>query len=178
MKQVPFHTLAQAVEAYYGELRQFIRQRTGSADLAEEVVQETWIRANATAVTLPDNPRAYLYRMAGNLAVDQLRRERARERQIDSDPADNDSTPLAELPCTRPNPIDTVISQQELAALEAAVGELPDKCREVFLLYRGEGFTMREVAEQLGITEKTVEKHIARAMIHCRKRLREAGRHV
>lgn len=178
MKQVSFQTLAQAVEAYYGELRQFIRQRTGSADLAEEVVQETWIRAQATTAALPDNPRAYLYRMAGNLAVDQLRRERAIARLIHSEPADKDDTQLAERSCTRPSPVETLICQQELAALETAVGELPDKCRAVFLLYRGKGLTMREVAEQLSISEKTVEKHIARAMVHCRKRLREAGRNV
>ena len=37
---------------------------------------------------------------------------------------------------------------------------------------------MREIASTLEITEKTVEKHIAKAMLHCRKRLREAGRQV
>lgn len=64
------------METYYDELRQFIRQRTGSASLAEEVLQETWIRASTTTAALPENPRAYLYRMAGNLAVDQTLRVR------------------------------------------------------------------------------------------------------
>ena len=176
-----FTSLSQAVEAYYEELRQFIRQRTGSPSLAEDVVQETWIRANTTTATLPDDPRAYLYRMAGNLAVDHVRRRQAWERMVP--PAGNESTEggtpqLEDAPGNAPDPLEAVISQKELDVLSEAVRELPDKCREVFLLYRGHGFTMREIAARLSISDKTVEKHIARAMVHCRARLREAGRGV
>ncbi|MEX1033161.1 MAG: RNA polymerase sigma factor [Cellvibrionaceae bacterium] len=178
MAHSSFQSLAQVLETCYEELRQFIRLRTGSAAMAEEVVQETWIRANAAAVELPNNPRAYLYRMAGNLAIDQIRRERARGRWIHSQADNDDPIGLADVPCPAPDPLDILISHQELAILKAAVDELPNKCREVFLRYRGQGLTMGEVAGQLGVSEKTVEKHIARAMIHCRQRLREAGRNV
>ena len=177
-----YTSLAQAVQAHYQELVQFIRRRTGSLSTAEEVVQETWIRANSRSASLPDNPRAYLYRVAGNLAVDHIRRQGARSR-VEQSPegsgADGDSAvALEQLPSPAPGPADTAISLQQLAILSQAVEELPDKCREVFLLYRGRDLSMREVAKRLGIAEKTVEKHIARAMVHCRKRLREAGREV
>lgn len=180
MTHSSLQSLTQAVEAYYDELRQFVRKRTGSSVIAEEVVQETWIRANAVTAELPDNPRAYLYRIAGNLVVDHIRRERSRAPATENDASDSTDQPtaLSAIPCSAPSPLDTAISQQELSALNAAVRELPDKCRDVFLLYRGHGMSMREVAAHLGITQKTVEKHIARAMIHCRKRLREAGRDV
>lgn len=179
MKKNRFTSLSQAVEAYYEELRQFIRQRTGSPSLAEEVVQETWIRANTTSATLPDNPRAYLYRIAGNLAVDHVRRRQAWERlapPVEGEQEEEGASQLEETPGHAPDPLDAVISQKELDALSAAVSELPNKCREVFLLYRGHGLTMREIAAQLSISDKTVEKHIARAMVHCRARLREVGR--
>lgn len=181
MTKPRFTRLSQAVEAYYEELRHFIRRRTGSPSLAEDVVQETWIRANTTTVALPDNPRAYLYRMAGNLAVDHVRRQQAWDR-VERSAGDGQDENLAlqveQVPSPAPGPLEAVISQQELAALDAAVRELPDKCRQVFLLYRGHGLSMREVAACLSISEKTVEKHIARAMVHCRERLREAGRKV
>ena len=172
----------QAVEDHYEELRQFIRQRTGSPAMAEEVVQETWIRASTTTTAvLPDNPRAYIYRMAGNLAIDHVRRQQAHERyEHNKDHGDEDSNGFNPDQVASPAPalVETLIAQHELAALNAAVRELPDKCRDVFLLYRGQGLSMKEVAGRLGISEKTVEKHIARAMVHCRKRLREAGRQV
>lgn len=180
MTHSPLHSLAHAAEAYYDELRQFVRKRTGSSAIAEEVVQETWIRANAVTADLPDNPRAYLYRMAGNLAVDHIRRERSRAPELETgaqEPTDQVAS-LEALPCPAPSLLDTVISEQELRALNIAVRELPEKCRDVFLLYRGHGMSMREVAVHMGITQKTVEKHIAKAMIHCRKRLREVGRDV
>lgn len=176
-----FTSLSQAVEIYYEELRQFIRQRTGSSSMAEDVVQETWIRANTTSAALPDNPRAYLYRMAGNLAVDHVRRRQAWERAeqlADGKSGESFAQTVEQVPSDTPDPLEAVISQKELAALTAAVGELPDKCRQVFVLYRGHGLTMREIAARLSITEKTVEKHIARAMVHCRARLREAGRGI
>lgn len=172
-------SLARAAEAYYEEIRQFVHQRTGSASLAEEVVQETWIRARGVTGELPNNPRAYLYRMAGNLAVDQIRRERVRAGPAGAEEISPDEPANVEsLPSPAPNPLETAISRQELSVLNEAVSELPQKCRDVFLLYRGRGMSMREVSWQLGISEKTVEKHIARAMVHCRQRLRKAGRSV
>ncbi|CAA0119529.1 RNA polymerase sigma factor [Zhongshania aliphaticivorans] len=179
MPSPTFTSLTQAVEAYYEELRQFVRKRTGSSSMAEDVVQETWIRANSASVPMPDNPRAYLYRMAGNLAVDQLRRQQSQlPKPVESGDADDTENTLFELPCLAPSPEEIAASQREFAVLHEAVRELPDKCREVFLLYRGHGLTMREIAKRLAISDKTVEKHIARAMVHCRQRLRDAGRDV
>ncbi len=174
MTQPGFTSLAEAVEAYYDDLRRFLRRRTGSPSMADDVVQETWLRAHASDAALPDNPRAYLYRMAGNMAVDHVRR--ARVRQGGAEAASQEDLAPDQVPGPGADPLEAVISQKELAALEAAVRELPARCREVFLLYRGQGLTMREIARRLSISDKTVEKHIARAMVHCRARLREAGR--
>lgn len=172
MTQRTFRSLAHAVETYYDELRRFALRRTGSASLAEDVVQETWIRASTTNATMPDNPRAYLYRMTGNVAVDHLYRCRQR-----AGGTMDDLLP-EQLASDDPAPDAVVAGREELTILVDAVQELPEKCRQVFLLYRGRGLTMRRIAARLEISEKTVEKHIARAMIHCRQRLREAGRDV
>lgn len=179
MTKPRFTSLSQAVEVYYDELRRFIHQRTGSSPMAEDVIQETWIRARTTSVDLPGNPRAYLYRMAGNVAVDHFRRSRNWQREEGSGySAENSNEYLDLLPDHAPDLIDAIISRQELAILDAAIRELPNRCREVFLLYRGHGLSMREIAIYLSISEKTVEKHVARAMLHCRQRLRDAGRNV
>lgn len=179
MTKPDFKSLAQAVEAYYDELRRYVRQRTGSPMLADDVVNETWIRASTAAVAMPDNPRAYLFRMAGNIAIDHLRQRRAQHNaeQAVVDTSDGDAD-LSALASADPSPHAALHAREELAILVEAVQELPAKCREVFLLYRGDGLTMAEIAVELNISPKTVEKHIARAMLHCRARLRAAGRAV
>ncbi len=117
--------------------------------------------------------------MAGNVAVDHVRRQKNWGREEgDSHETESSNEHLDQLPGHTPDLIDAIISQQELAILDAAIRELPDKCREVFLLYRGHGLSMREIAIYLSISEKTVEKHVARAMLHCRQQLRDAGRNV
>lgn len=190
MTQPVFQTLAQAVEVYYDELRRFVLRRTGSPTIAEDIVQETWIRANATSIAMPVNPRAYLYRMASNLTIDHIRRNK-RHKSLEvsgTGPSSVSSSSgqertnfgdqIEQIACPAPAPDEVTASRQELSILSATVLELPEKCREVFLLYRGQGLTMREVAQRLNISEKTVEKHIARAMLQCRKALRSAGRDV
>ena len=172
MTRPTFQSLAHAVETYYEELRHFVWQRTGSATLADDVTQETWVRASTTSAAMPDNPRAYLYRMAGNLAVDHVRRQRS---QVGT-ASDPDWTNQVTSPDPAPDRI--VAARQELAILNEAVRDLPERCRLVFLLYRGRGLTMRQIASQLGISEKTVEKHIARAMVDCRRKLGREGRNV
>ncbi|ABC22239.1 RNA polymerase sigma factor [Rhodospirillum rubrum] len=166
----PFGSLAQAVETYYDDLKAFIVRRTGSPSLAADVVQDTWVRAASAEIAMPDNVRAYLYRMAANLAIDHLRRDGARARGL------CEETLLEDIPSAEPAVDRVVAARQELAILSRAVAELPEKCRIVFLLYRGRGLTMKQVAARLGISEKAVEKHIARAMVHCRKRMIDAGR--
>ncbi len=163
-----FESLTHAVEAYYEELRRFLIERTGSATLAEDVVQEAWVRARTTGVAMPENPRAYLYRLVSNLAVDHLRRTRRQ---------DGVARDLLPEQVTRPDPAaDALVAARETLTLAAAaVAELPERTRQVFRLYRGQGLTMREIAARFGTSEKTVEKQIAKAMLHCWQRLREAG---
>lgn len=165
--------LSAVAEAHYDELKSFVLRKVGCPAMAADIVQDMWLRlATAEPAEPVRNARAYLYRVAGNLAVDRLRQERVRGRHVTA----------GELPESVASPWpgaeQVVAAREELEILRAAVGDLPDKCRAVFVLYRGHGLTMRQIAASLGISEKTVEKHIAKAMVHCRGRLREAGRRV
>jgi RNA polymerase sigma factor (sigma-70 family) len=165
--------LLAAFEAHYDELTAFVRRRVNCPALAADIVQEVYVRlAGGSAPGIVRNPRAFLYRVAGNLAIDHLRQNRARARYIIPSP------PSEDVQSPEPSADMVVQSREEIAILQRTVLELPEKCREAFLLYKGHGLSMKAVAEILHLSPKTVEKHIAKAMVHCRLRLREAGRHV
>jgi transmembrane sensor len=158
--------LAAAVEAHYDELKSFIAARVACPSLASDIVQDLWLRAAAAAPVEPiRNVRAYLYGVARNLITDRLRQERLRQA------APLDESVAEQIASAAPGADAVLAARQDLRALDAAIGDLPPKCREVFLLHRGEGLSMREIALRLGISERTVEKHIAKALDHCRRRL-------
>ena len=170
MTQQRLRSLAQAVERYYEDLRRFVRKRTGSDSMADDVVQDTWLRATESSVAMPQNAKAYVFRMAENLAKDHFKKERIKSEREAGD--DQYETIASDAPTLEAE----LTARQELNLLVAAVRDLPEKRRRIFILYRGHGLTMRQIAARLGLSQKTVENQIARAMVDCRKRLRDTGR--
>ncbi|MGQ4274546.1 RNA polymerase sigma factor [Terrihabitans sp. B22-R8] len=136
---------------------------------AEDLVQDVFVNLLGGPARRIDNPRHYLARAATNLAIDHLRRERVRTARM-AEGLTGDEPDAAPLP-------DAVLQgRQELALLRTAVDRLPPRCRAVFLLSREHGLTMREIAAKLDLSEKTVEKHIGRALVELRRELAAAGR--
>lgn len=161
-------------EAHYQELLRFLARRIGDSDRAADVAQETFLRL-ATASALPpsiDNPRAYLYRVAGNLATDAARSEvRRAGRTATVDHADA-------LPDPTPSPEAALLARERLAILDEALARLPAKPRRALLMSRVEGLTFAEIAAELGVSESMVAKYVAQALRACRDQLREAYREI
>lgn len=177
-----FSNLARVVEEYYDELLGFVVRRTGSRPLAEEIVHETWIRASITRVVMPGNPRAYVYSMVRNLVIDHHRHHSVRQ-MVELSPVPHDENSEGENCAPQhdvavPSHEDMVSARQELALISDVVTRLPQKCRQVFLMYRGQELSMSEIAKTLDISVRTVENHIARAMVECRRCLQDARREL
>lgn len=141
-------------------LRRFIRTRVASREDAEDAVQEAYLRLLRYAERHEvENPEHLLFAAARNIAVDNQRRQRVREKTA-ADYA------ILEV-CSRvwPSADEVVDARQRLKRVEAAVAELPVRCREVFLLHRIQGLSYSQIAGRCGISSSAVEKHIARAML-------------
>ena len=140
-------------------LLRFLRARLHSEADAREAAQEAYVR-----LLQLDDPgqlsflRAYLFRIAANVATDLLRRRTVQNRvQQDTLFFESDA------PATQERALQ---AREQLAAVEAALCELPPRCREAFLLSRREGWASGRIAAHLGVSDRMVRLYLARALEH------------
>ena len=154
-------SLAEVFVRHANELRHFLRGRRGAED-AEDLVQESFVRLIETGQTQHvSNPRAWLYRTSANLAADAFDHRHVRA-AVHVDGADVEA--VAD---RRADPARIVEARQHADHLWAALEALPEACRHAFLLNRFDGLSQREIARHMGVSEKTVERHVLRALAAC-----------
>ncbi|MEH6583293.1 MAG: RNA polymerase sigma factor [Halioglobus sp.] len=147
-----------------GSLLRFISRKMRQAEEAEDVVQETFIRLvndegkAAKGLAGADSPVAYLYRIASNLAIDRLRQQKSRCDEGNRGVLDETQVSV------QPEVSQQAASQERLQQLQQAVGRLPLKRRQVFVLHKFRQMTYREVATHLDISVSMVEKHMMKAL--------------
>lgn len=148
---------------YADDLLGFLRRKVGDFD-APDLVQDVFLRMLSYPSASIREPRAFLFRAAANLVVDHLRKESHRDHEDIADVSE-------ELAASAPTPEDTAIGAERMERFRAALAELPPVSRHAFVLNRFDGMTHSEIAELLGISPKTVQRHIERALDHCLSRL-------
>lgn len=162
--------LSRFVRTHHGELVSYVRGSLRSANDAEDIVQETWIRtgrvlgAEARGGPVIGNIRALLFRIAGNLSIDHLRKRRVRAHleaeSLDTPGARNVAAaePLAEA---------RLVQREQEAAFAAVLRRLPPRARKVLILSRVEGWTYTRISEHLGISLRTVSNDMEAALRGC-----------
>lgn len=148
---------------YYGYVCKIVYQVVPQANVAEDLAQdiffEMWRRKGQLNIT---SIRAYLRRAALNRTLNYLR-----NRKIKWD--DEQALPAME---SQDTPTQQTVETAELEKMiEVAIGELPERCRAVFLLSRFEELSHQEIADELNISIKTVENQITKALKYLRKAL-------
>lgn len=166
---------SQQIEALYLQYRQSLLNyltsiMPGGQQDAQEVLHETYIRLlrHSDLNRLEENPRAYIFTIATNLVRDSLRRSKSRKEDAHTDADDCELT--SEAPCPR----QSVSWQQSLNQLKQALLQLKPQTRQIFLLSRFEELTYPEIAEQLKLSSRTVERHMSKASQQLRGALGEA----
>ncbi len=153
--------------AHQRELQSYLAERLRDREVAADLTQETFLRfAEKGTHAAIGHDRSYLYRTAHNLAVDHARRTKRQRTDVTA------HDEFAEMAEDRPGPEEIVGAQERLDLLRDAVQELPERTRQVFVLHRIEELTYGEVAARLGISESSVQKHLAKALQHVMQRLK------
>lgn len=160
---------AEEVLPHDAALRGYLHRTFQNADV-DDLVQDSYVRVlrERERGTLRST-KAFLFTVARNAVRDLLRR-RATAQAIPV-------TETAALPVLSDNPgvADLVSARQELALLSEAIRDLPERCRQVFLLRKIQGLSQREIALRLGITENTVETLVGKGARRCADYLRAHG---
>ena len=131
-----------------------LRSRFGPE--AEDIGQDAWMRLAALdSLEAIRHPKAFLLRTATNLALDRYRHNQVVERSAHCYHSDADSE----------------ADQLEALLLEDVIRSLPVPLRDVFVLNRFTGLSHAQIGEQLGISERTVEWRMSKALALCAKRL-------
>lgn len=154
-------------------LVRFFTARSGSRATAEDLAQELYVKLATRDPTITaENPVALLYRIATNVMLDRARgearavaRETAWRRVAHVDIGGEDV--VDDVPAD-----DTVASRQRLRQLVEAAAELPPQMQRAFRLHKLEGRSHAETAQVMGISVKSVEKHISAALKSLTARLR------
>lgn len=143
-------------------LTQFLVYRIRCPETAQDLCQETYLRLlHDNAVTHDENLGGFLFRVADRLAINYLKWQRL---------ARNNAAPLHdEMICPKHLPDEITSLRQQCEILLDAINSLPRKFRDVFLLRKIDELTYTEISLRLGISEKTVQRHLVEAILHCHR---------
>ncbi len=162
---------SEEVQPHEPALRSVLRRLVASLSDVDDLVQECYLRILRARKHVPiRSSKAFLFTIARNAAHDLRRRRVVANPVVFEETADS-----CTLQDNRPGVADSVCHQQELALLAEAIRELPERCREVFLLRKIQELPQKEIARRLGISESTVETLVAKGAVRCADHLHRRG---
>lgn len=157
----PNDQLTQLYQSYAGWLKRAVRKRFSAED-ADDIVQETYLRISRIAdENVVIHPRALLLRVATNAAIDSVRRA-------------GRGALAARLDATDERELSVRSHQAEDLLFKQIIMTMPLAYRDVFILSRFSGLTYEEIALEIGLSVKTVEWRMSKALGHCQRMLRDA----
>ncbi len=172
--ELAFRTL---VERYQRPVFSLVLRMVRDHGVAEDVTQEVFVKAWMALSRYDPRRRfaSWLFKIASNAAIDQLRRKKLPTTPIETSDADQSSI-LDRIEDERSESPDTLVKRRELsAALEAAVAALRPEYRLVVLLRFREELPYRDIAEATGMPLGTVKTNLRRARREIEERLRQDG---
>jgi RNA polymerase sigma factor (sigma-70 family) len=147
------------------DLERVIRRRVRSVDTVADLVQDLYLKCSRVDLDFPDpqEARAYLIRMASNLAIDFERVEGRRETII------GDLASIYDLYDKQAeSPEAHALAADRARQIEHALSGLPKRTREMVVMVRLHGMTHKEVADRLGVSKSLVDKYVLQALLRCR----------
>ena len=169
--------ITEAVNQEYGRLRNFIRKRVADPGDAEDILQDVFYElVEAYRMLQPiEQVTAWLFQVARNRIIDRFRRKKREALRTEAPAIAEDGAVLDLddfLPSPDAGPEAEYARSVLLDELDAALDELPEEQRDVFVAHELMGYSFNEIAEQTGVSVNTLLSRKHYAILHLRERLR------
>ena len=146
---------------YYAPLASFFRKRTRDTAEVQDLVQQVFLRlAQYREVDKIRNAEGFIFQTASNTLKDHFRNSAVRNRFI------KERVDIGGAPGSDFSPERVLLGRERVAQLAAALRQLPERTRDIFMLRCFEGLKHAEIARLQGISVRAVEKHMERALAH------------
>lgn len=161
---MPFETsraiLIKSLLASYDDLKRILAQKIGSEDAAADALHDTFVRLNAPLeIGAVKSPRAYLLRIALRLAAERRRSEQRG--------APTDAELLFDVVDDAPDPARIVEARSEIERLKIALTDMPRRRRAILIAAAVDDMSSAEIAARFGVTRRTVQIELRRALVQC-----------
>ncbi len=153
-------------------LKRFIKRFTSASHNVDDFAQETFLKGFAAELRMQiHEPKAFLFKIAKNVALTEVRKDSRSPRGYLKD-VDDISQILDEDQATAEDWLD---GRKKLILFSKAVAQLTPRCREAFLMRRIDNLQYKQIANRMDISVSAVEKHVTTGLLRCNKYLREQG---
>lgn len=161
---------------YYVRILNFIYRFLGNRQIAEDLTQDVFMKVYKSAFRY--RPRSqfqtWLYTIAKNACLNQLRRKRTMLVSLDQTFHAGDNELQKEIADPDANPDRELLQKERAAMIRAAVNALPDNQRMAVILRRYENFSYAQIAATLNVTDKAVKSLLSRAKVNLKNKLANA----
>ncbi|RXJ68922.1 RNA polymerase subunit sigma [Halarcobacter ebronensis] len=143
---------------YYKEIERFVHKIIGNKEYVTDIVQETYLKALETnSKTSINNKRAFLYKIAKNLVIDTVRKEKNIKKIVFEE--EKYVTPNEEFP------EEQILELVKQNMIKEAIETLPSRSKQAFVLHFIKGLDTQQISKSMGISVNATQKHISRATL-------------
>jgi len=170
-----FKRIAEGDELAFGELfrnfgpklKSYISRMSRSSEIADEMVQDIFLKLwlKRDTLTTVDYPKSWLYTMASNALINQIKHRKVKERVLDELYESAKEEPFGE----------EVVYRELKDAVAGAINALSPRRKQIYQMARAEGLPLAEIAGQLGISLQTVKNIMSEALVDIRQHLTKKG---
>jgi len=156
---------------YYRAMCHFANQFLADSDIAEEIVQEMFVKIweKRSVLNIETSVKHYLFRSVRNHCLNQIQHEKIKKQY---------ASKVLESASQEFNPDDYFLEVDLVQRIEKSIESLPPKRREIFRLSRERGMKYKEIADALDISVKTVEAQMGLALKHLREELKDFSNYL